>query len=306
LSNWGAWGDGDEIGTLNYIRPPDIVRAAGLVRKGAVFSLALPYGANGPQTGQAGYAPTGRFDPIHLMLRTGSDAFAGVLDERGIQAADDVVIMPLQCGTQWDALSHVFYDGRMYNGYDCREVTWQGAHKCGIDKASARLIGRGVLLDVAGYEGVPWLEGGYRVTAGVLDEMVAAQHGNVGRGDLVLVRTGHVERCLASGSWDGFAGGDAPGLAFDTLAWLHARQVSAVAADTWGVEVRPNETSEDVAQPWHWVAIPKMGLSVGEIFVLADLAEDCREDGTYEFMVVAPPLPVVGAVGAPVHPVAIK
>jgi kynurenine formamidase len=239
------------------------------------------------------------------MLRTGCDAYAGVSDKRGIQSADDVIVMPLQAGTQWDALSHVFFDGQMYNGYDCREVTSEGAFRCGIEKSAHLLVGRGVLLDVAAMEGVSSLDDGFRVTADVLDQAANVEGVELGRGDILVIRTGHVERFVERGNWDGFAGGDAPGLTIDTLSWLHRRQVAAVAADTWGVEVRPNDT-DGVVQPWHWVAIPKLGLSVGEIFLLGDLAQDCRQDGVYEFMFVAPPLPVTGAVGAPVHPVAIK
>ena len=82
------------------------------------------------------------------MLRTGTDAYSGVLDKRGIRAADDMVMMPLQCGTQWDGLGHVFYENNMWNGYDCREVSSSGAQKCGIEKTKAKMVGRGVLLDV--------------------------------------------------------------------------------------------------------------------------------------------------------------
>ncbi|HET7159248.1 MAG TPA: cyclase family protein, partial [Burkholderiales bacterium] len=82
-------------------------------------------------------------------------------------------------------------------------------------------------------------------------------------------------------------------------------EVAAVATDTWGAEVRPNET-KDTTQPWHWIVIPIMGLTVGEIFYLADLAADCAQDKVYEFMFVAPALPITGAVGSPVNPLAIK
>ena len=79
------------------------------------------------------------------------------------------------------------------------------------------------------------------------------------------MRTGQIEAKLEAKNWDGYSGGDAPGLAFETLDWLHKKEVAAIATDTWGVEVRPNETDE-AAQPWHWISIPIMGLTVGEIF----------------------------------------
>ena len=121
--NWGKWGPNDEIGTLNYTSPDDIVAATRLVKKGKVISLALNFDHTGPQGAKSKYPAMGRTNPIHTMMRTGTDAYSGVLDKRGIRAADDMVTMPLQCGTQWDGLGHVFYENYMWNGYDCREVT---------------------------------------------------------------------------------------------------------------------------------------------------------------------------------------
>jgi kynurenine formamidase len=305
LKNWGRWGAEDEIGTLNLTRPEDIVAAARLVRAGKVFSLALPYDARGPQGGKSTYPALGRFNPIHVMTRTGTDAYSGVLDHRKIRAADDILILPLQSGTQWDGLGHIFYGDHMWNGYDCRTVTSAGAQKCGIEQTRARMVGRGVLLDIARLLGMPHLPDGVAITNAMLEEAERRFGVSARRGDFLLVRTGQLEAKLAAQNWDGYPGGDVPGLAFETLDWLHQRQVAAIATDTWGVEVRPNETDE-ATQPWHWIAIPIMGLSVGEIFDLAALARDCAADGRYEFLFVAPTLPITGAVGSPVNPLAIK
>ena len=305
LKNWGRWGPDDQIGTLNYTAAEDIVAAARLVRKGNVMSLALPFDEKGPQGAKSSYGAIGRFNPIHVMLRAGTDAWAGALDHRKIRGADDIIIMPTQCGTQWDGLGHIFYGDRMWNGRDCRTVTSFGAQECGIEQTRAKMVGRGVLLDIPRLLGRDWLDDGFGITNDLLDRAVAATGVAVGRGDFLLVRTGHLEAKRAAGSWDGYSGGDAPGLAFETLDWLHAHEVAAIATDTWGVEVRPNQTT-DAAQPWHWIAIPIIGLSVGEIFDLADLARDCAEDGCCEFMFVAPALPITGAVGSPVNPLAIK
>ena len=130
--NWGKWGADDEIGTLNFTQAQDIVLAAGLVKKGKVISLALNFDSSGPQGAKSKYPSMGRINPVHTMLRTGTDAYSGVLDKRGIRAADDMVVMPLQCGTQWDGLGHVFFDNYMYNGYDCREVSSAGAAKLSL------------------------------------------------------------------------------------------------------------------------------------------------------------------------------
>jgi len=305
LKNWGRWGKDDEIGTLNHVTPGDIVAAAQLVRKGKVMSLALNYDQFGPQGGKSKYPALGRFNPVHVMTRTGTDAWSGVLDHRKIRGTDDIIIMPLQCGTQWDGLGHIMYGDYMWNGYDCRNVTSAGAQKAGIEKTKEKMVGRGVLLDVARAMGRKYLPDGFAITREVLDYTADRQGVAVRRADYLLVRTGHVERCLAAKSWDGYSGGDAPGLAFGTLDWLQEKQVAAIVTDTWGVEVRPNETDQ-ANQPWHWIAIPIMGLTVGEIFNLRELAADCAQDDRYEFLFVAPALPITGAVGSPVNPLAIK
>jgi len=238
-------------------------------------------------------------------LRTGTDAFSGVLDSRKIRGADDLIIMPMQCGTQWDGLGHIFYGDHMWNGYDCRNVTSAGAQKCGIEKTRDKMVGRGVLLDIPQMLGQDYLPDGFAITCEMLENAGRHFGVEVRRGDFLLVRTGQMEAMRAAKTWDGYPGGDAPGLAFDTLDWLQTKQVAAIATDTWGAEVRPNET-EEANQPWHWISIPIMGLTVGEIFDLAELARDCAEDKRYEFMFVAPALPVTGAVGSPVNPLAIK
>src|ERR1700741_3373626 len=188
--NWGKWGKDDEIGTLTFTTPDDIVSAARLVKKGKVISLALNFDQFGPQGAKSKYPSLGRINPLHMMLRTGTDAYSGVLDHRGIRAADDIVVMPLQCGTQWDGLGHIFYENNMWNGYDCREVTSAGANKCGIEKTKNRMVGRGVFLDVAQVMGKDTLDDGYAITGADLDRAAQAQGVSLKRGDYVVVRTG--------------------------------------------------------------------------------------------------------------------
>jgi len=299
--NWGRWGPADEIGTLNFISPEAIVQAARLVRRGKVFSLGLNFDRNGPQKGLWG----NRYNPIHTMLATGSDAVAGNQDAGGLRYADDAVSMPLQCGTQWDALGHIFYDDKMWNGYDARLVDSNGAQKNGIEKTKDRMVGRGVLLDVARHCGVDFFEDGTAITIADLDATARAQGVEVRRGDFVIVRTGQMEQRLKAEEWGGYAGGEAPGLAFETAEWIHDKEIAAICTDTWGCEVRPNETDQ-ASQPWHWVVIPMIGITMGEIFYLKDLADDCARDRVYEFLFCAPPLPITGAVGSPINPLAIK
>src|SRR5438046_7919074 len=109
--NWGKWGPNDEIGTLNYTRPEDIVAAARLVKKGKVISLALNFDNNGPPGAKGQYPAMGPRNPVHTMLRTGTDAYAGVIDKRGIRAADDMVVMPLDYGNTRVGFGVVFITG---------------------------------------------------------------------------------------------------------------------------------------------------------------------------------------------------
>jgi kynurenine formamidase len=300
-SNWGKWGADDELGTLNYITPEMIVRSARLVKRGVTFSLAIPLDSSGPQINQPR-----RFNPIHRMILTGPDFTTGAFKRPGgVGFADDMVIMALQCATQWDALSHCFLDGKLYNGYDANLVSSEGAKKNGIEKMARFIVTRGVLLDIPRVKGVEWLEPGYAITADDLEAATRAHRVTVGCGDALLVRTGQMTMCRRRKSWGDYAGGDAPGLSFHTADWLHAHEVAAVATDTWGMEVRPNEIA-DSYQPLHQILIPHMGLLVGEIFELDALADDCANDRIYEFQFAAPPLPITGAVGTPVNPLAIK
>lgn len=305
-SNWGRWGADDQLGTLNHVQPDHVVSAARLVRTGERVFLGLPYDENGPQTG--GF---NRFNPIHLMTRDGSDAVAGatIRDFYGgvdgyMRGTDDIIIMPLQSGTQWDALSHVVFENKIYNGYGADQVSSKGALKNDISGGSDRMLGRGVLLDVPAAKGVPWLEQGESIGA---DDLTACErhHGvEVGRGDFVFVRTGQMAEVRDRGGWGDYAGGKAPGLGLAAVPWVAEKEIAALAVDTWGMEVRPNET-KDVFQPLHIIFIVHMGLWVGEIFDLEELSRVCARTGTYEFLFCGPPLPITHAVGSPLSPLAV-
>ncbi len=306
-SNWGRWGADDQRGTLNLVTPSMIVDAAKLVRRGKAISMALPFDEDGPQTGSFN-----RFNPIHLMTRDGADAIAGtsVRDfyggvDRHFRGTDDIVIMPLQSGTQWDSLGHVVYKDRIYNGYGADQVSSKGAMKNDVRNGADGMVGRGVLLDVARALGVDWLEAGQAIGAAELDRAADLGGVVVEEGDLVFVRTGVMAMVRDRGAWGDYAGGPAPGLGLDSVDWVAERDIAALATDTWGMEVRPNETP-DVFQPLHIVFIVHMGLWIGEIFDLEPLAADCADDGVYEFFFCGPPLPFTRAVGSPLNPMAVK
>jgi len=299
--NWGKWGADDELGTLNYITPEKVAAAARLVRQGKPFSLAIPFDSRGPQSGFGG-----RTNPQHYMLQDGGDVASGAQDFiPGLRYCDDAITMPLQCATQWDALSHIYFDGKMYNDRGPEWVNSNGARANSIDKLKAKVVSRGVLLDIPRHRGKPWLEPGEAIYPTDLDGAAAQQHVHIEGGDIVLIRTGQLAQVKAEGSWGHYAGGPAPGLSLTVAEWLATHEIAGYATDTWGTEVIPNETP-DVFQPLHCVVIVNMGMLVGEIFNLEELAEHCAGDAVYEFLFVAPPLPITGAVGSPINPQAIK
>ncbi|MCY1136659.1 cyclase family protein [Actinoplanes sp. Pm04-4] len=295
-SNWGRWGADDVLGTLNFLDEAKRREGAALVRRGVSFSLAQSFDADGPQNGWRR-----RTNPVHTMLDTGLDAERGQGFPHGLGGADDVVFMPLQASTQWDGLGHIFDHGVAWNGRRAGDVvTSEGDRVTGIETAAAHVAGRGVLLDFGD------LPDGYAITTGDLEARIAAQGASarVGRGDLLLVRTGRLARARRDG-WGDYAGGPAPGLSFTTADWLHRAEIAGIATDTWGFEVRPNEF-DDAFQPLHQVCIPHIGLFLGEMWDLDALAADCAADGVWDFFLTAAPLPVTGAVGAPVNPIAVK
>ncbi|MET9724722.1 cyclase family protein [Streptomyces zaomyceticus] len=301
-SNWGRWGQDDRLGTVNFLDEAKRREGAALIRRGVSFSLSQRFDINGPQKGWRR-----RTNPVHTMLDTGTDAALGNQGlPHGIGGADDVIAMPLQCSTQWDGLGHIFDHGKAWNGRPAEQVvTSDGDQVTGIEHMASHIAGRAVLLDVgrtAGENGE--LPDGFAINEEHLAAAAEAHGVTVGRGDIVLVRTGQLARVQRDG-WGDYAGGAAPGLSFTTASWLHGSEIAAIATDTWGFEVRPNEF-DHAFQPLHQVVIPHIGLLIGEMWDLEDLAGDCAADGVYEFWLTAAPLPITGAVGSPVNPVAVK
>jgi kynurenine formamidase len=264
--NWSRWGDGDECGTANLITPERLAAAARLVRRGIVFDLSIPLDASGPQPGGQ------RINPVLLMSQTGQ----GQHLPGGFHFADDYVFMPLQAGTRWDALAHVYYDDVMWNGYPASDITSRGARRNSIDRQ-----------------------------ADELDAALAAQgHVQVGPGDVLLVRTGWYQRFRQHQDRIAFMSAE-PGLGMSCAGWLRERDVAAVASDNWGVEAFAGEDGMRTLE-LHMVLIRDMGLTLGELFDLEELAADCRDDGVWEFFFCGPPLKMTGAVGSPVNPLALK
>ncbi|MBL7493512.1 cyclase family protein [Frankia sp. AgB1.9] len=302
-TNWGRWGDDDSLGTLNHIGPDQVRAAAALVELGLTINCSLPYDQRGPQTGSL------RNNPKNVMTATGADHLAGAQDilpagfgpAKGYGRSDDILIVPNQAGTQWDSLSHIFWKGKMYNGYSAGLVSSNGAAKNGVENYAGKLVMRGVLLDVAGYLGIDALEPGYAISVDELEATAKSEGVEIRPGDALLIRTGFLE--ARRQAWGDYAGGASPGVSLHTAPWVHEREIAAIASDTWGVEVRPNEI--DCFQPFHVVALVHMGLAIGEIFDFGQLARACREHGKYEFLFAAPALPITGASGSPVGGIAV-
>lgn len=298
LSNWGRWGDDDQVGTLNLITPERRAAAARGTGTGATVSLSLPLDSTGPS------APP-RGAPQHFMTATGADAGRELTG--GARFTDDFIVMALQCSTQWDGLAHVYYDGHIWNGVPASAVTADGAARNGVEHAAGRMSGRAVLLDFVRLGTADRQAGEVPrrglITAADLDAMCAAQGVQVGAGDILLVRTGSMAVYKESGSWREFRGQQS-GLAFDCADWLHEHEVAAVAADNATVELAGYYS--DYFIPLHMVAIRDMGLWLGEYWYLEDLAAASAADGRWDCFLAAHVLPVTGAVGSPVSAVALR
>lgn len=294
VSNWGRWGADDELGTLNYVTDAKVLEASRLVMTGEVVPLGLPLDSDGPQRDRPR-----RFNPIHLMTALPTDT----VRPDGTGLADDVVVMPLQSVTQWDSLAHIAYRGRIYGGKDAHLVGSSGASVNSIRAVSGRIASRGVLIDVARFRGVDALPAGHAITASELTDTLRTQGLDAGEGDILLIRTGFLDHCRRRG-WEGFFDAS-PGLALDTLEWLRTRRVAGIATDTVAAEVRPSEI-DGFRSPFHVVALVYMGLLLGELFDCEALAARCSDDSRYDFLLVAPALPVTGGVGSPINPYAIR
>jgi kynurenine formamidase len=318
VRNWGRWGDDDEIGTLNLITEDKIAEAAALARRGRVFALGADFGSSGPQG-----AFKFRNNPVHVMTVDGGDAdtlvqygpewlrnavaadVSAFFADNPFRFNDDMIVMPLQAASQWDALSHVYYEDKLYNGFPAASVTSFGAYHCGIDKVDAKgITSRGVLLDVVRHRGEDvFCTPGKPITPDELDAVAQSQGVQVRPGDIVVVHTGWWTRFCSTG--DGAEPGS--GLHWTCAQWLHDHDVAAVASDNLMVEdPDPANGVEGTFLPMHMLCLRDMGLMLGEYWNLTALSADCAADGVYEFQLIAPPLSVVGAVGSPVNPIAIK
>lgn len=293
LSNWGRWGTDDQRGTLNYITPAVIKGAMGLVKQGRVYSLASTLCGSG-----AYFVGNLRKEPWR---------FTGIEHRptpSQMATAEDMLTISTHSGTHIDALCHVWYCHQLYNGFSANEVDGIGANKNSIENVKS-LVGRGILLDVAGNKGVRHLERSYAITTQDLEDCLTAQNLKTQPGDIILVRTGWIQVFHEEGQ-EAFHHEPStgvpsnPGLSYHVAEWLHHHQTCAVGADNWSCEVRPSELP-DYPLHFHEIFIRDLG---GYIMETLDLEELAR-DKVYEFLFITAPLQVSGGCGSPINPLAI-
>lgn len=284
LSNWGRWGPDDQLGALNYITPQKRVAAAALVREGFVVSTSLPLPTvPGPENPRPAN---------HFMLMTGESG------DR-LASADYIGLAYHGMTTSHiDALCHVFYEGKMYNGFPSSEVRPDGAYKNAIHATRDRLVSRGVMLDIPPLRGKEWLEPGEPIYIEDLEGAEQRQGVRVGEGDILLVRTGRYKRVRAEGS-DGWQTRGLAGIHASVLPWLHERRVAVLGSD--GVSDVTPSGFESMRMPIHTVAIVAMGIHLLDNQDLEPLAQACAERGRYEFMFVVAPLYLERGTGSPAN-----
>jgi kynurenine formamidase len=284
VSNWGRWGEDDQLGQLNLITPRSIISAVRLVKKGRVYNLAVPLEKDGPQS------PT--FHKTRMVTYFSANTAPG-----SINYVDDYLAMETHSGTHIDALGHFFQDGLLWNGRSTDRLTSRGLGWAGIDRVGA-IVGRGVMLDLPRAKGVEHLELGEVVTPADMEQCAAEQGVAIEAGDILLLRTGWYS--VFDKNRPLYEQGE-PGPDFSCGAWLKEKDIIALGADNFAVE-RFLVGEREPDRPWlHTVALRDLGIYLIENLDLEGLAYD----RVHEFLFVAAPLKLPGASGAPFTPLGI-
>ncbi len=284
LSNWGRWGDDDQLGALNLITPQVTAAAAATVRTGRTVSCARPLDTVSSADNPAPVA--------HHMTGTASEGMG----------ADYFAIASHGFATSHiDALCHIFHDGMLYNGYPAETVTAHGATKLGIHRLRDGIVTRGVLLDIPALRGVDALEPGEPVFPEDLEAAEEQAGLTVRAGDALLVRTGRWQWRRQHGAWD--AGQLAAGLHASCLPWLRERDIATLGSD--GVsDVLPSRV-DGVGMPIHTVVIVAMGVHLLDNLDFDALGVACREEARWEFLFTVAPLVLRRGTASPVNPIAL-
>ena len=286
LSNWGRWGDDDQLGTLNLITPEKRLEAIGLARVGTSVSMSHNY------LKEQALDATSPFG--HEMLGIGSPG--------AFRSDRYTIAYHGYAHSHLDALCHMMYEGRLYNGYvRDDEVTENGCKKLAIINFKQGIVTRGILMDIARLKGVEYLEPGTAIYVEDLEAWERAAGIRVGSGDVVLVRSGRWARRAEVGPWA--TGREAAGLHASVVPWLHERGVAILGSDDTN-DVRPSRV-EGHTQPVHQLMLVALGTPLFDNLDLEAVAAEAARQGRWEFMLVAAPLAVEGGTGSPLNPLAI-
>ncbi len=286
LSNWGRWGKEDQLGTLHLITPQKRREAAALVKEGVAVSLAHESNKNTELDNPDPYR--------HTMNSTGADPNA--------QWAADTVSVQYHGyqHTHMDSLCHIFYKGKMYNGFSQQEVTALGAGKLAITNLKEGLFTRGVLVDLPALKGVPYLDGAVAIYPSDLDAWEKRAGVKIGPGDAVFIYTGRWARRAAKGPWDAEKG--TAGLHVSCARWLKQRDIAILGSDA-ASDVLPSGV-EGVSHPVHLLMLHAMGVHIFDNCDLEALSAAAAKRKRWTFLLSAAPLPIKGGTGSPLNPIA--
>jgi kynurenine formamidase len=287
INNWGRWGKEDERGALNYITPAKRAAAAKLAQAGETVSCSLPLSTE--------TSPDNPQPVQHMMLHVGPPGVAS-LDYFGIAPHG-------MAFTHLDALCHVFWEGKMYNGFSHKEVGRFGAKKCAIDVTRDGIVSRGVLLDIPKAKKVDYLEPGDPIYPEDLDAAEKLHGITVEQGDVLLIRTGRHARRKAVGAWNPRRDG-LPGLDAACLPWLHERKIAILGCDAVS-DCTPSHYRPEYEMPIHVGTLVMMGIHLIDNADLEALSTACAKHGRYGFLFAMAPLILERGTASPVNPIAV-
>lgn len=286
LSNWGRWGKDDQLGAMNLITPQKRKQALALVKEGVSISLAHD---TNTQT-----APDNPQPYEHSMTLSG-------VGNRGQFSLDKIgVSFHGYQHTHLDALCHMFWQGKMYNGFSQEEVTKEGASKLSIANLKQGVFTRGILIDVPRLKGVRYLEPGTAIYPEDLDAWEKKAKIRVTAGDVIFVRTGRWARRVAVGPWD--VSRNSAGLYASCATWIKQRDVAIIGSDV-ASDLLPSGI-EGVSHPIHQLVLVAMGVYIFDNCDLEAVSEACAARNRWDFLLTAAPIAVAGGTGSPLNPIA--
>ncbi|MFI1944849.1 cyclase family protein [Streptomyces virginiae] len=288
VRTWGRWAAADR-GAWNRVTAQHARGATAAVRDGTVVPLARPWDTRP--------GPDNTKPALHYMSDLGD-----------VQAPEPSVYKDFLGAdyhgkgvTHLDALSHVAYRGRLYDGRAAREAVDAAGARFGAVSALGALVTRGVLVDLPAALGVEWLEPGRAVHARDLLAAEEALGVTVGDGDAVLLRSGALRRRREVGPWNPDEA--SAGWHVHAVPLLAERAVALLGGDG-DSDVRPSPV-EGLHSPVHALAVTAMGVPLLDNLDLEALSAACAAAGRYAFLLVVAPLNVPGGTGSPVNPVAV-